>query len=61
MRMGYRLASVHGSHHKFRSADGRVIIVPIHGNRPIPIGTLHDIVTKRLEMSPEEFRRRLNE
>lgn len=54
-QLGYELVSVHGSHHKFRRGAGDVIIVPLHGSKPLAIGTLHHIVTKKLKMTPEEF------
>ena len=33
-----------GSHQKWRSAEGRQVIVPFHGSKAIPIGTLKSIV-----------------
>jgi predicted RNA binding protein YcfA (HicA-like mRNA interferase family) len=33
-----------GSHQKWRHTNGRQVIVPLHGNTPIPIGTLKSIV-----------------
>lgn len=33
-----------GSHQKWRHANGRQVIVPTHGNKPIPIGTLKSII-----------------
>lgn len=59
--MGFELVNVEGSHHKFRSSSGKVIIVPLHGNRQIPIGTLQDIVKKQLEMTADEFAKKLSE
>ncbi len=33
-----------GSHQKWRHANGRQVIVAMHGSKPIPIGTLKSIV-----------------
>lgn len=33
-----------GSHQKWRHPDGRQVIVPMHGSKPIPIGTLKNII-----------------
>ncbi len=37
---GWEIERVSGSHHVMRHADGRRISVPVHGNRPLPAGTL---------------------
>jgi predicted RNA binding protein YcfA (HicA-like mRNA interferase family) len=34
---------VSGSHHIMRHPDGRRANVPVHGNRPLPTGTLGSI------------------
>ncbi|MCO5160566.1 MAG: type II toxin-antitoxin system HicA family toxin [Mesorhizobium sp.] len=39
---GFQLASVRGSHHKFRHADGRTVIVA-HPRKDIPVGTVRSI------------------
>ena len=41
---GFRLISQTGSHQKWRSRNGRQVIVPQHGSKPIPIGTLKSII-----------------
>lgn len=33
-----------GSHQKWRHPNGRQVIVAMHGNKPIPIGTLKSII-----------------
>ena len=43
-RHGFSLLVQRGSHQKWRSADGRQVIVPMHGSKPIPVGTLHHII-----------------
>jgi predicted RNA binding protein YcfA (HicA-like mRNA interferase family) len=41
---GVVLVSQKGSHHKWRHINGRQVIVPMHGSKPIPIGTLKSII-----------------
>lgn len=41
---GFLLAGQKGSHQKWRHPNGRQVIVALHGNKPIPIGTLKSIV-----------------
>ncbi len=40
----FAIVSQKGSHQKWRHANGRQVIVPMHGNKPIPIGTLKSII-----------------
>lgn len=40
---GWREVSTRGSHVKFER-DGKPLIVPVHGSRDIPTGTLHAIL-----------------
>lgn len=42
-RDGWHVDRISGSHHVMRNADGRQVTVPVHGNRPLPIGTLSSI------------------
>ena len=39
---GFVLVSVRGSHHKYRHADGRTVILP-HPRKDIPAGTVRSI------------------
>jgi predicted RNA binding protein YcfA (HicA-like mRNA interferase family) len=41
---GFVQISQKGSHQKWRHRNGRQVIVAIHGNKPIPVGTLKNIV-----------------
>jgi predicted RNA binding protein YcfA (HicA-like mRNA interferase family) len=41
---GFALAGQTGSHQKWRHPNGRQVIVAVHGNKPIPIGTLKSII-----------------
>jgi predicted RNA binding protein YcfA (HicA-like mRNA interferase family) len=43
-RYGFAQVSQRGSHQKWRHANGRQVIVAMHGNKPIPIGTLKSII-----------------
>lgn len=38
------MVSQKGSHQKWRHANGRQVIVAMHGSKPIPIGTLKCII-----------------
>jgi predicted RNA binding protein YcfA (HicA-like mRNA interferase family) len=35
-RAGFILIAQRGSHQKWRHTDGRQVIVPVHGGKPIP-------------------------
>lgn len=41
---GFAKVSQKGSHQKWRHPSGRQVIVPFHGKKPIPVGTLRSIV-----------------
>ena len=43
-RHGFVLLVQRGSHQKWRHPEGRQVIVPVHGSKPIPIGTLKNII-----------------
>ena len=44
-----------GSHHYLRHPDGgRLITVPVHGNRDLPTGTLRSIL-RQADLTPEEL------
>jgi len=40
---GWEIERVSGSHHIMRHPDGRQASIPVHGNRPLPVGTLGSI------------------
>jgi predicted RNA binding protein YcfA (HicA-like mRNA interferase family) len=40
----FELLAQSGSHQKWRHANGRQVIVAIHGSKSIPIGTLKSII-----------------
>ncbi|HXM32480.1 MAG TPA: type II toxin-antitoxin system HicA family toxin [Chthoniobacterales bacterium] len=41
---GFVLSGQRGSHQKWRHSNGRQVIVADHGTKPIPIGTLKNII-----------------
>ncbi len=46
-RFGFEVVRVRGSHHQVQrivSKQTQNLTVPVHGNRPIPIGTLKNIM-----------------
>jgi len=45
-----------GSHLFLKSEDGtKVVTVPVHGSKEIPIGTLYNIIVRQAGLSAEEF------
>ena len=54
-RNGFVKVGQKGSHQKWRHANGRQVIVAVHGNKPIPIGTLKSIV-QGSGLDVEDFR-----
>ncbi len=41
---GFQQIDQSGSHQKWRNEEGRQVIVPFHGSKSIPIGTLKSIL-----------------
>jgi predicted RNA binding protein YcfA (HicA-like mRNA interferase family) len=54
-RLGFRCVRQEGSHAFFRHPDGRVTIVPIHGNAEIRRGLLSAIIKNEIKMERDEF------
>jgi predicted RNA binding protein YcfA (HicA-like mRNA interferase family) len=52
---GWELEPVTGSHHVMRHADGRHVSIPVHGARPLPVGTLAAIC-RQVGRTPSELR-----
>lgn len=45
-----------GSHLFLKSEDGtKIVTIPVHGSREIPVGTLYNIVVRQAGLSVEEF------
>jgi predicted RNA binding protein YcfA (HicA-like mRNA interferase family) len=54
-REGYLLLRVRGSHHYPRKpGSNSLVLVPVHGNRDIPTGTLRSII-RQAGMTIEQF------
>ncbi len=53
-KLGFNLERIHGSHLVFKHADGRITVVPRHGNEEIGRGMLRKIALD-LRISPEQF------
>ncbi|MEL6441507.1 MAG: type II toxin-antitoxin system HicA family toxin [Cyanobacteria bacterium J06621_8] len=44
-KRGWKLARVKGSHHIYTQENvSKIIIIPVHGNRDLPTGTLKGIL-----------------
>lgn len=55
-KAGFSQTHQRGSHLYFKSKDGaKVVTVPVHGSKDIPIGTLYNIVIRQACLSAEEF------
>jgi predicted RNA binding protein YcfA (HicA-like mRNA interferase family) len=54
-RSGFVRVGQKGSHQKWRHSDGRQVIVPDHGSKPIPIGTLKSII-EGSKLNADDFR-----
>lgn len=59
-KLGFTLVRVHGSHLVFKHPNGRITVVPRHGNAEIGRGLLRKIAFD-LGMSPDEFAQKLYE
>jgi predicted RNA binding protein YcfA (HicA-like mRNA interferase family) len=57
--LGFTFVSQSGSHGKFRSNDGRIVILPMN-KREIPVGTFKSIL-KQSGVSQEDFERLADE
>jgi predicted RNA binding protein YcfA (HicA-like mRNA interferase family) len=54
-KQGFVCIAQSGSHQKRRHANGRQVIVAMHGSKPIPIGTLKSII-EGSGLEAEDFR-----
>ena len=54
-KLGFEERRQKGSHISFYHSDGRVLTIPFHSGREIPIGLLNKIIKHDLKMSREEF------
>ena len=55
-KAGFAETHQRGSHLYFKNIDGtKIITVPVHGAKDIPIGTLYNIVVRQAGLSVDEF------
>lgn len=54
LRLGFEQIYGKGSHVRFKHIDGRVTVVPVHGNEEIGISLLGEIL-KQVKLSREEY------
>lgn len=55
-RAGFIETHQRGSHLYMKSADNtKIVTIPTHGSKDIPVGTLYNIVVRQAGMSVEEF------
>lgn len=59
-KLEFKLARVHGSHLIFKHTDGRMTVVPRHGNEELGRGLLRKIA-EDMRISPDEFATMLDE
>lgn len=58
-RAGFTVTHVRGSHYYLRRLDGSgLVVVPVHGNRDLPLGTLRSIL-RQAGITAEELLRLL--
>ena len=53
-KAGFLETHQRGSHLYLENGD-KIVTVPIHGSKDIPIGTLYNIVIRQAGLSAEEF------
>lgn len=54
-KQGYALLRIRGSHHYLRkSGCTALVVIPVHGNRDLPVGTLRAII-RQAGMTGEQF------
>lgn len=59
-KLGFRLERIQGNHLIFKHSDGRITVVPRHGNQEIGGGLLRKIAWD-LGLIPEEFAKLIEE
>jgi predicted RNA binding protein YcfA (HicA-like mRNA interferase family) len=59
-RAGFVVSHIRGSHYYLRRAEAnRLVVVPVHGSKVVPVGTLLSIL-RQAEMSADELSRLLS-
>ena len=55
-KAGFNETHQRGSHVYLKSKDGtKIVTIPVHGSKDIPIGTLYNIVVGQAGLSVNEF------
>ncbi len=55
-KAGFTETHQRGSHLYLKNKDNtKIVTVPVHGSKDIPIGTLYNIVVRQAGLSVEEF------
>ncbi|MGH2459863.1 MAG: type II toxin-antitoxin system HicA family toxin [Chloroflexota bacterium] len=61
LHAGFHLSHVRGSHRYLRKSDDPAfVVVPVHGSRDLPVGTLRSII-RQANLTVEEFTRLLRQ
>jgi len=55
IKMGFEEIRQKGSHKTFKHTDGRILTVPYHSSKPIPVGLLNKIIKQDLNLTRDEF------
>lgn len=55
IKLGFREIRQKGSHKIFSHSDGRLVVIPMHSNKPVPEGLLNKIIKQDLGLSKDEF------
>ncbi len=53
-KLGFIKIHVTGSHFRYKHPDGRITVVPVHGNEELGKGLLNEIL-KQIKLSREAF------
>ena len=53
-KLGFQLMHQTGSHNRYKHADGRLTVVPVHGNEDLGKGLLAEIL-KQIKLDREEY------
>jgi len=55
IKLGFKEIRQKGSHKIFSHSDGRLVVIPMHSNKPVPEGLLNKIIKQDLGLSKDEF------
>ena len=58
-KLGFTYSHTTGSHMVFKHSDGRTTTIPMHSNESIGPGLLNKIIKKDLQISREEFLKKI--